>query len=92
MSISLKLEDLINEFIPNESKLSLNKIKDPKEEAKKILESKLNEQNLDGEKIVNDGVSDLLKGKSESTPTLIAEKPKQTELSDTKGRIENIQK
>ena len=77
---------------PSSNELSLNNIKDPKEEAKKILESKLNEQNLDGEKIVNDGISDTLKGKSESTPTLITEKPKQTELSDAKGRIENIQK
>ena len=88
-------EDLIKNIkypTPSSNELSLNKIKDPKEEAKKILESKLNEQNLDGEKIVGDGISDTLKGKSESTPTLIAEKPKQTELSDAKGRIENIQK
>ena len=77
---------------PTSNEVALSKIEDPKEKAKEILENKLKETNIDNKKIVNDGISDTLKGKSESTPTLIAEKPKQTELSDAKGRIENIQK
>ena len=77
---------------PTSNEVALSKIEDPKEKAKEILENKLKETNIDSKKIVNDGISDTLKGKSESTPTLIAEKPKQTELSDAKGRIENIQK